>query len=230
MDSIKYLKEIRNSIIKDIRDVAYYHARRHKQKNAGHFSIPREVFSIVDHLGFLAYGDSGSTARAVKFIKEFFPDRYFELAELVYAMWRQGTIHQFKPISYHASSINGIPQKVIVKWVSTNHNRKKERQQNMLCFPMEGKKNTVYIVINVCQLSDDLLIALDNFIQQLKKNKKWEKECQNRIKEMLSLHDLNTISGKNRIKVIEKEIKSRWPKKGGILDQKLNVIKKHPDS
>ena len=142
VDPIDYLdNEIRISIENDIRDVALYHARRRKIKKAGHFGIPRNVFCFVDHLGSLAYGAS-STENAVKFIREFFPVRYHNFAALLYAMWRHGTVHEYKPKSFCASCAGAD---ITVRWLSTNHNRKKERAQNMLPFPMEGKSGTVYL-------------------------------------------------------------------------------------
>jgi hypothetical protein len=229
-DALSYLKsEIRASIVKDVIDVAVYHARRQRVKDGGHFSIPRQVFCYVDHLGHIAYGGN-STARAVRFIKEFFPARYRDFAELAHSMWRHGTVHQYKPICYHASFCASSPKIIVVKWISSNHDRKKERNQNMLPFPMEGEGNVVCIVMNTCQLADDLLIAVDEFITRLKRNSSWKRECGKRIEAICGVHDYTEIRGVNMPSLVKSQMKLAWNKKGGLLDKKYNVVRVHPAS
>ena len=103
--ALSYLKsEIRASILKDVIDVAVYHARRQRVKDGGHFSIPRLVFCYVDHLGHIAYGGN-STARTVRFIKEFFPERYRVLQN-----WHTpcGATGQFISISPFATALPSL--------------------------------------------------------------------------------------------------------------------------
>lgn len=226
METFKYLEnEIRTSIINEIRDVAYYHSRRRNIKSAGYFSIPRSVFCYIDHLGYIAFGDDSSTNRSIKFIKEFFPTNYHKFSELIYSMWRHGTVHQYKAISYYASYPNNTPTKINVKWLSTIHNKNIERNQNLLPHPMQGKKDTVYIVINTCQLVDDLIIALDKFIEKLRNDTSWESQCLKRIETINKIQDYSTIKGKIVALAVKNQIKLAWDLKDGLLDNKGNIVK-----
>lgn len=226
MDTFEYLNnEIRISIINDIRDVAHYHSRRRATKSAGFFSIPRSVFCYIDHLGYIAYGYNSSTNRSIKFIKEFFPINYHNFSELIYSMWRHGTVHQYKAISYYDLYPNSIPRKITVKWLSSLHNRNTERNQNMLPYRMRGKKDTVYIIINNCQLVDDLITALDNFIEKLQKNTTWQSQCLNRIEDLNKSKDTSTLRGNNIAIAVKDQIEKAWKLRDGLLDSRGNIIK-----
>lgn len=224
-DAIKYLEtEVRPSVLTDVVAVAAYHGRRQKL-GAGHFSTPRQVFCYIDHLGYIAYGGA-STGRAVRFIKEFFPVSYREMAELVYVMWRHGTVHELKPVSYRAP-LRGVPcRKVEVRWLSTNHNRERERRRHMLVFPMEGKPDTVYLVMNSCQLADDLLDAVDQFVERLKADSPREKRCAERIKSLAQVREY-TQAGKSMAPTIKQQIRDAWAKQGGLLDKSGKVVRAH---
>ncbi len=229
-NAVKYLEtEIRPSIVTDVLDVAVYHGKRQTLKGASHHSIPRNVFCYIDHLGCVAFGGT-PTARGVKFIEEFFPARYRPLADLVYAMWRHGTVHAYKPYSYHATVDGASPKDVVVRWLSTNHNRKIERRQHMLVFPMRGKPDTVYLVINNCQLADDLVSAVDEFIKRLRLDHTWRQECTVRVAALFKPCGIAEVQGKTRAATVRDQIEYAWGSQGGLLDRKGNVAKRHPSS
>jgi hypothetical protein len=179
-------------------------------------------------LGYIAFGDQGSTKRAIKFIKDFFPKEYKDYAELIYAMWRHGVVHQYFPISYKIKLDDGTLKTVNVKWVSTIHNRNKERKLNLLTFPMEGDKDSVYIVINNCQFVDDFLIAVDNLLDKLKRDTQFENVCTDRIKFLFGVEDYKEAKGISEI--VKNQIIIAWSKKDGLLDKKANMIKTHSQS
>ena len=229
--AIEYLQnEIRTSIVKDIVNVAAYHGRYQKEKDSGHFNIPRDVFCYVDHLGYIAYGDNSSTNRSIRFIKQFFSDKYKDFADLIYSMWRHGTVHQYKPISYYATLTDSAPDKIEVRWLSTNHNRKLERRQHLLFFPMQSKSNAVYLVMNNCELANDLLHALDEFICCLKTECINEQECAIRIRALNDVRDLTEIRNSRIASNVERQIGNALAKQGGFLNDKGVVIKKHPST
>lgn len=226
---IDYLKnEIRPSVETDIVRVAAYHGR-HRIDNGGHFSIPRNVFCLIDHLGYIAYGDESSTNRGVRFIENFFPLSYHKFAELLWAMWRHGVVHEYRPISFHSSSPKIPSGRIQVKWLSTNHNRKNEKAQHMLPFAAEGKSDTVFIVSNTCQLAEDLLDALDRFIRDLEIDTIFQRECSQRIATLTLTHDYTTVKGKLHQKRILQEIICAWKTKGGMLDNGGNIKRGHPE-
>ena len=227
---ISYLETfLRPSVETDIVRVATYHGRRQWVDDAGHFSIPRDVFCCVDHLGYIASGDESSTARGVKFIAKYFPQRYRDRAELVWAMWRHGVVHEYKPLSYRVPLSAASAGKVEVRWVSTNHNRKKERAQQMLSFAADSEPDTVLIVSNTCQLADDLLEALDRFISDLKADPVLCRECSERVAVLSAVRNYTDVKGKSKDRV-KNEVARAWTSKGGLLDKKGNVAKRHPAS
>ncbi len=228
--AITYLEqEIRPSIITDVIEVAAYHGRRQKLKDAGHHSTPRQVFCYTDHLGSVAFGGT-SCASGVRFVEEFFPSRYRPLADLVYAMWRHGTVHAYKPYSY-AAELDGVAnRRVEVRWLSTNHNRRHERNQHMLVFPMEGKPNAVYLVMNSCQLADDLLAAVDAFLDALRADDSWARQCAERTTKLAEVRECTDIQGTTRAARVRGQIGFAWAHQGGLLDSAGSVKEAHPQS
>jgi hypothetical protein len=228
-EPIRYLEdEVLASAVGDVVEVARYHARHHCRDN-GHFSTPRQVFCYADHLGYLTFGGSDSTARSVKFIKRFFPPTYKPFAELLVAMWRHGTVHQIKPYSYRAPLADGDAVEVVVRWLSTNHNRKRERAQHLLVFPMERKTGTVYLVMNSCQLADDLVTAINGLIDALRSGEVDFSTCASRVSaldEPRSYRD----AGKSMADSVMRQIRRAWEQQGGMLDASGAVITRHPDS
>jgi len=225
-DVVGYLAQVRLSAEADIVKVARYHARDHKA-NHGHFSTPRHVFCYVDHLGFIAYGGN-STPRSVRFIREFFPARYARFAELLYAMWRHGTVHQLKPYAYKASLTDQVDDVVEVRWLSTNHNRKLERAQHLLVFPVPDAVNAVYLVVNGCQLADDLVFAIDAFARQVRNSGIDVDSCSQRVAALDEARDYTDV-GRSIAIAVRDQIRLAWQVKGGRLDDKLSVVETHPE-
>lgn len=225
-DVVGYIEQVRLSAESHIVKVARYHARDHKA-NHGNFSTPRQVFCYVDHLGFIAYGGN-STARSVRFIRECFPSRYERFAELLYAMWRHGTVHQLKPYSYKGPLADDTGEVVEVRWLSTNHNRKVERTQHMLVFPVPNASDAVYLVVNGCQLADDLVVAIDAFAQQVQSGGIDVDSCSRRVAALGEARDYTDV-GRSIAVAVRDQIRLAWQVRGGRLDDKLNVIEAHPE-
>jgi len=195
---IDYIKTgVRGSIITDIVQVAKYHSE-HGGTNAGWFSVPRQVFCMVDFLGSISYNNDprrreggASTRKAVKFIKEFFPKHYKPYANLLVALWRHGTVHNFVPSVYFVMQGN---RKTIVKLTSNRSNEEHNRIVNMKTFNKKGATDTIYLSINICQLGDDLLNAFDKFVQKIDKNSSFKNGCLRRLKRTLSMRNCMTLS------------------------------------
>lgn len=214
--NIKYLENIRTSIVNDVKDVATYHSRHYKSKSAGFFSIPRQVFCYVDYLGFVAFGEN-STNGAVCFIQKYFPKNYEPFAELLYSMWRHGTVHQYEPKSFFAN-FDARPVLVTVNWLSNNSNHKSQRRRNMKFYSVRGSNRDVRLVINTCQLVDDLIFALDSFIQDLKSTEHYRKECEKRIDTIAGMHDCMALkTNATRKAAIRGEIKKAWEDRAGEI-------------
>lgn len=99
---------IQNSIEEDLGMAL---AAYQKQSEGGYFLIPREIFAYVDFIGALYSGYDGSLDRsgrkritssrkAIRFLKEVMGKvdaQYDTLGELVYEMYRHGTVHLNRP-------------------------------------------------------------------------------------------------------------------------------------
>ena len=228
MRTISYLDQnVRNSIINDVKDIARYHSRSYSGKEAGFFGIPRQVLCYVDYLGLVAFGDESSTLRAIKFIKKYFPSHYKDYAEFLYAMWRLGTVHQYEPNSYYASFTNDRAMLVTVSWLSNNSNRRINRKENMKFYSLQHSNRDVRLVINICQLVDDLLVSLDNFMAELRKDKDYREECESRIDDCGNIHEYTQIKSKFLRGAVRKQIKLAWERRSGEIDHLGNVIKRY---
>jgi len=163
---IKYVqKNVYTSIINDIRNVARYHAKN-KKKSAGFFAIPRDVFCYVDFLGSLIYDPKHQTVSAIKFIKGYFPKQYKKYADLLYVMWRHGTVHEYAPKTFYCN--NSRLSLIGMSWRVENSYHAARRKEHLLIASRLENKRDLYITINNCQLVDDLLIAVKKLAQKLK--------------------------------------------------------------
>lgn len=232
----KWATEIKKSIINDVKDIAEYHARPEKTIEGGFFSTPRQVFCYIDYLGKIVYDINSSTERAIKFLKEYFPNKYADYSELIYGMWRHGTVHEYKPKTFIAEFSGHRPKKIRIKWSSNNDNEEGNRKWNLTFFPMEGKKATLYLNINTCQLVDDLIWALDKFVTELKSNIDLFRNCKDRLKNSLQDEEVsqNKIIKTRKIKdrtiqdPIYDQILLAWENrsKNYFLNQSGGVVKR----
>jgi hypothetical protein len=230
VDPTRYLEdEVLTSAVSDIVEVAAYHARHHA-RNTGHFSTPRQVFCYADHLGYIAYGETASTARTVRFIREFFPPNYGRFAELLVAMWRHGTVHQLRPYSYRAPLHDGDVREPEVRWLSSNHNRKKERAQHMLVFSMENTPDAVYLVVNSCQLADDLVYSVNRLIGALGDGTVDVADCAARVGALQQSRRYDDGVGRTMAAALAAQIRDAWSAQGGMLSESGNVVLRHPDA
>jgi len=226
---LDYLKlQVRGSIITNIIQVAINHSKQ-GGTNAGWYSVPREVFCMVDFLGSISYNndpkkreDGASTRKAVRFIKEFFPKHYKPYANLLVAIWRHGTVHNFLPTVFFVMHGN---QKIILKWTSNRSNAQHNRIVNMKTFDKKDSKDTIYLSINICQLADDLLGAFDKFIQKIETNSSFQNGCLRRVKRSFSMKNCMTLArtGKQEKNELRKQIFLAKNSTKGKIDKDLQV-------
>jgi len=229
VDPVRYLEqEVLPSAVGDVVKIAAFHARHH-ERNTGHFSIPREVFCYADHLGYIAFGDKRSTNRTVRFVREFFPSDYAQYAALLVAMWRHGTVHQLSPYSYRCALEEDDSQQIEVRWLTSNHNRKHERAQHLLTFPMEGEPDAVYIVVNTCQLADDLVTSIHRLAGAMRGGQIAAQDCSRRIEQLRRAVDYAEV-GKSMAASVRDQMRAAWVQQGGQLDAAGNVRLAHPAS
>ncbi|OGU27105.1 MAG: hypothetical protein A2057_06840 [Ignavibacteria bacterium GWA2_35_9] len=221
-----YLKvKVRGSIITDIVDIAKYHSIN-RGINAGWFSVPRQVFCIVDFLGSISYNNKGkesgaSTRKAVRFIKEFFPKHYKPFANLLIAMWRHGTVHNFAPSAYYVVKGN---RKIIIRWTSNRSDAIHNRKVNLNIFDKKGQKDNIFLSINTCQLADDLLNAFDKFINKIERKPSFMNGCLKRLNRTISVKNYMTLKVGNLEKdELRRQIILAKNSTKGEIDDKLQV-------
>ena len=130
-----------SATLRNLRNIA----RPDRTKEAGFFSIPRNVFCYVDYLGYVAFGYRAanghvrSTSCAVDYLEKYFPPDYADFAALIYSMWRHGTVHRYEPSSFYASDPNARPKKS--KCCGSQAMAEAEDQKGHLSFfPMQGRR------------------------------------------------------------------------------------------
>jgi len=226
-DIIYLENNLRTSIINDVRNIAIYHSRGHKGIEAGFFSIPRQVFCYVDYLGSIAFSGKSSTKRAENFIRKYFPPIYHPFAELIYAMWRHGTVHRYEPISYYIDLSGSSPKRISIKWLSNNSNKKLNRNENMKIYQRGNNDADLYLVVNTCQLVDNLISALDSFILEMKTDEKYRKDCEARLNRFGVVEEYTVIQRPRSRDAVRKQILIAWKERAGEIDHKGHVIRRY---
>ncbi|MBC8180301.1 hypothetical protein H8E88_04170 [candidate division KSB1 bacterium] len=216
--SFTYIEEtVRPIIINDVKKVALYHNRYSKEKNVGFFGVPMQVFCYIDFLGKIAFDDKSNTKRAEKFIKKYFPKHYNDYAELLYSMWRHGMIHQFVPKSFFAK-FDGLPKMISVRWLANKSNKKHNRKANMKFFSLIRDRNNLTLVINICQLVDDLIIALDNFINEAKEDDIKRLEFEKRLNKSIGIFEIRNDMIRNQLQLASDLCSGQIDEKGNIVN------------
>jgi hypothetical protein len=175
-DAVKYLdQDLRKAIKNDVLDVALFFSRPRRRKQAGYFCIPKLVFTLSEFLGYIAYGGTRKKSEAqdgVKFLEVYF--KYSEYPNLIFNMWRHGTVHRFSPDIFE-HKIRG--KKIIVGWMSNKDRGRGNQSANTEAFNFIEHPNTIVININIYKLAKDLLKALDKFIVDIKGGKVSASDC-----------------------------------------------------
>ena len=141
-------------------------------------------------------------------------------------MWRHGTVHNLKPYACKTNLPNTSTD-IEVHWLSTNHTRKVERNQHLMFYEMEDEPNKAYLVVNICQLGDDLQTAIDKFIAEVEKNPRYLSDAASRFASSKEPRDYSDNSSEKRIR---QQIRHVWKMKDGLLDKRGNVKEFHPNA
>jgi len=169
-DVYTYLKsDFINAIQSDLIRVLKFHHRN----GGGFHSIPRETFCYIDYLATLRYDSPNSSKKAIWFIENYMGkinSQYTHFGNLIYEMWRHGTVHEYDPkVLIHSSG------RYRIGWSTNNSSHKGNRKHHLECFKVYQRKNKYVININLFQLADDLIAALQFLLNELKSDKKLEK-------------------------------------------------------
>jgi hypothetical protein len=207
--------------------------RFHKMLDfGGDLSIPRQVFCYIDYLGSLCYGPGprNNTRHAIKFIENYFgeiDERYKKFGELMYNMWRHGTVHEFDPKRYIHSS-----RKYRMGWRSSKSSDQKERNRHLKCFMMEVQQDNCpdsYVIsINLFELVDHLKQALRKFIEILEGNPTQKRKVQTNYRKiskavLIKWSNIKRHEVSSREKV-DLQLLKAVKNCSGIVDESFEVI------
>lgn len=156
----------------------------------GYFGVPRSVLSYVDFLGALYGGYGGetigktkrrniaTTRKAKTFLKDIFGEiyePYREFGEIMYEMYRHGTVHLYRPNTL----INEKGD--ILEWLTYKSGDKGERAgftkyESKVIYvhhtiPQRFAYGRHIFPVSINLLYDDLLSAIDLYFDKLKKDK-----------------------------------------------------------
>ena len=198
MDTGFLKHRVRDAVVSDIVDVAHFHADRNTVVPfGGCFGIPRDVFCIVDFLGAVAYADDqskredgASSRKAVEFLNDYFPERYRPFATLIVHMWRHGTVHNFQPLTYVAL-LDGT--RVTLTWTSNNGVESHNRAVHLRLLDVAGQPGVVSLSMNVLELAQDLVRALDKFVDAMDADASFEEACTGRLASLLEPREVESL-------------------------------------
>jgi len=98
----------------------------------------------------------------------------------------------------------------------------------LLPFPIDGRQDAVYLVMNTVQLTNDLLSAIDSFIEELRNDATLKVECDKRLAALAAVRDFTFFSGGGHQQAIATEIAKAWAARGGLISESGSVMTAHP--
>jgi hypothetical protein len=119
-------------------------------------------------------------------------------------------------------------QNVDVLWLSTTHDRPRERGLHLLALPIKGRPNSVYLVVNNPQLGDDLIEAIHSFAHRLAGDASLKTGCDTRVAAMGTPQPLSNVKNPDRRRAIADGMTKAWNERGGLIDEVGNVLNHHP--
>jgi len=131
----------------------------------GHFSIPRQVFCYLDYLGALANNGKNLTQNAIKYMEKYLTpvnSKYSGKCNILYNMWRHGTVHKFFPNTYSSKEKN-----FELHWGANNTSLEINRKWHLDCFCMENKFGQYNFFINLFELVENLRASAKLFIHDV---------------------------------------------------------------
>jgi hypothetical protein len=98
----------------------------------------------------------------------------------------------------------------------------------LLPFPIDGRQDAIYLVMNTVQLANDLLSAIDSFINELRNDAILKVECDKRLAALQPVRDYTFFRGGDHQRAIATEIAKVWVARGGLISESGSVMTAHP--
>ena len=210
---LAHIIQINDSIQNDL----LIELRTHGEQNRGGFlSLPRQVFCYFDYLGALASNGKNSTKNAVEFMEKYLTrtnSEYKDKCNLLYFMWRHGTVHEFD-----AKIITSSIDNFHIKWGSNNSPEERNRKWHLKLLCSEYQADNYYWFINLFELVENLQDSLKYFIEDLENDSQYLKRVRDNYKKISKEVDLIT-----KDQLLLKEAKLLIDATAGVIDKKLQV-------
>jgi hypothetical protein len=213
---IDHLIDILNSIDDDL----LLALKAHENENTGgYFSIPRQVFCYIDYLGALMNDGRNSSENAISFMDKYFEKvnpKYSKKNNVIYNMWRHGTVHEYDPKVFKSTS-KGFR----LGWASNNSSKEENRKWHLSCFCVQGKPFLFDISINLFELVYDLKKSIRLFIKDIEFNRSFLIEIKTNYEKMKKEKELDSSDNNLLRDNIEEIINAP----SGVINNKGSVIK-----
>lgn len=193
------LSDLKQSVIDDIGPVVQMW-----RGPGGYFAVPRLVLSYVDFLGSLYHGYNGlrdsrgrriiaKSSYAKTFLKEVFSKvdtLYRDCSDLLYEMYRHGTIHLYQPKEFFDSqnrriswyTYKGPRQAMLELKINVGGQQRTLRIRGRHLTPLHVGNQHWILPISINCLYEDLRDAIDKFVEMLRQNgslvSKWNSTAQ----------------------------------------------------
>jgi hypothetical protein len=212
-------------ILKSIDDDLILPLRKHeKEERGGFFSISRQVFCYVDYLGALASNGKNTSDNAIAYMEEYFTQanpKYSGKCDLMYSMWRHGTVHEYDPKAYKSVSKN-----FQLGWGANNSSKRHNRDSHLECFCKKEKPDNYFWFINLFELVEDLKESVTHLIRDLEFDQAFLNKSRGNLQKMSKVIDLDKKTKSNWLTEAERVVNSA----AGVIAKDGQVIQRFEDS
>jgi hypothetical protein len=177
------------------------------------------VFSYIDYLGALAANGKNSTYNAVAYMEKYFSrvnPAYIGRCNLMYAMWRHGTVHEYDPkVSVsHAHSFS-------LRWGANNTSVALNRKWHLKCLCRASQPGSYHWFINLFELVDDLRKSVTYFVADLEADQMYLQMAKQNLNKLSAEVDLDN---QQKVALLGEAI-AVVGDAAGVIDDQGNVIR-----
>lgn len=199
--------------------------RAHEREDrGGFFSISRQVFSYIDYLGALAANGKNSTDNAVAYMEKYFSlvnPAYAGRCNLMYAMWRHGTVHEYDPKVF-VSHAHGFR----LRWGANNTSLALNRKWHLKCLCRASQPGSYHWFINLFELVDDLRKSVTYFVADLEADQTYLQKAKQNLNKLSA--EVN-LDNQQRVTALGEAI-TVVDNAAGVIDDRGNVICEFKDA
>jgi len=213
------------NIVESIESDLMLPLRAHERDDrGGFFSISRQVFSYIDYLGALAANGENSTRNAVAYMEKYFSrvsPAYADRCNLLYAMWRHGTVHEYDPKVFVSHT-----HRFRLRWGANDTSVALNRKWHLKYLCRASQPNSYHWFINLFELVDDLRKSVTYFVADLEADQTYLQSAKQNLNKLSSEVDLD----KQQKSALLGEANAVVDAAAGIIDDRGNVIREFKEA